>query len=45
MKGTVSGQVLGAAIVGDTPAEYAAFLKKDCERWTQVIKASGVKAQ
>ncbi len=36
---------LGAVIIGDTPAEFATFLKKDYERWTQVIKASGVKAQ
>ena len=36
---------LGAIAVGDTPAEYAAFLKKDYERWAQVIKASGVKAE
>jgi tripartite-type tricarboxylate transporter receptor subunit TctC len=36
---------LGAVIIADTPAEYAAFLKKDYERWTQVIKVSGVKAQ
>jgi tripartite-type tricarboxylate transporter receptor subunit TctC len=35
----------GAVIVGDTPAEFAAFLKKDQERWAQVIKASGVKAE
>ena len=35
----------GAVIIGDTPAEFAAFLKKDYERWQQVIKASGVKAQ
>ena len=35
----------GAIIVGDTPAEFAAFLKKDQERWAQVIKASGVKAE
>jgi tripartite-type tricarboxylate transporter receptor subunit TctC len=36
---------LGAIIIADTPAEFAAFLKRDYERWTQVIKASGVKAQ
>jgi tripartite-type tricarboxylate transporter receptor subunit TctC len=36
---------LGAIAVGDTPGEYAAFLKKDYERWAQVIKASGVKAE
>ena len=35
----------GAVIVGDTPAEFAAFLRKDQERWAQVIKASGVKAE
>jgi len=36
---------LGAQIVGDTPAEFAAFLKKDYERWSQVIRVSGVKAE
>jgi len=36
---------LGAIIIADTPAEFAAFLRKDYERWAQVIKASGVKAQ
>jgi tripartite-type tricarboxylate transporter receptor subunit TctC len=36
---------LGAIIIADTPAEFAVFLKKDYERWAQVIKASGVKAQ
>jgi tripartite-type tricarboxylate transporter receptor subunit TctC len=36
---------LGAIIIADTPSEFAAFLKKDYERWQQVIKASGVKAQ
>ncbi|MGZ5570742.1 MAG: Bug family tripartite tricarboxylate transporter substrate binding protein [Usitatibacter sp.] len=36
---------LGAVIVGDTPPEFAAFLKKDHERWARVIKTSGVKAE
>jgi tripartite-type tricarboxylate transporter receptor subunit TctC len=36
---------LGAIIVADTPAEFTAFLKKDYERWAQVIKTSGVKAE
>ena len=36
---------LGAQIVGDTPGEFAAFLKKDYERWSQVIRTSGVKAE
>jgi len=35
----------GAIIVGDTPAEFAAFLRKDRERWAEVIKASGVRAE
>lgn len=38
-------KALGAITVGDTPAEYLAFLKKDHERWARVIKAAGVKAQ
>jgi len=38
-------KALGAVTVGDTPAEFAAFLKKDHERWARVIKASGVKAE
>ncbi|HEY3077517.1 MAG TPA: tripartite tricarboxylate transporter substrate binding protein [Burkholderiales bacterium] len=36
---------LGAVIVADTPAQFAAFLRKDHERWAQVIKTSGVKAE
>jgi tripartite-type tricarboxylate transporter receptor subunit TctC len=38
-------KTLGAVVVGDTPAEFAAFLKKDYERWAHVIKASGVTAE
>ena len=38
-------RVLGAVTVGDTPAEFLAFLKKDHERWVRVIKAAGVKAE
>ena len=36
---------LGAVTIADRPAEFAAFLKKDHERWAQVIKTSGVKAE
>jgi tripartite-type tricarboxylate transporter receptor subunit TctC len=36
---------LGAVTVADSPAEFAAFLKKDYDRWTQVIKSAGIKAQ
>jgi tripartite-type tricarboxylate transporter receptor subunit TctC len=35
---------LGAVIVGDTPTEFAAFLKRDHERWEGVIKAAAIKA-
>jgi tripartite-type tricarboxylate transporter receptor subunit TctC len=34
---------LGAVIVGDTPAEFADFLKRDHERWDTVIKAADIK--
>ena len=38
-------KALGAVTVGDTPAQYAVFLKKDHERWARVIKAAGVRAE
>lgn len=38
-------KALGAITVGDTPAEFSKFLKKDYERWGRVIKAAGVKAE
>ena len=31
----------GADIVGNTPAEFGAFIKKDIVKWTKVIKDSG----
>ena len=36
---------LGAVTVADSPAEFAAFLKKDHERWAQVIRTAGIKAE
>jgi tripartite-type tricarboxylate transporter receptor subunit TctC len=30
--------------VGSTPAEYAAFIKKEQERWGKVVRAAHVKA-
>jgi tripartite-type tricarboxylate transporter receptor subunit TctC len=36
---------LGAITIGDDPAEFAAFLRKDHERWAQVIKTAGIKAE
>ena len=38
-------EALGAINVGDSPAEFTAFLKKDWDRWSRVIKAAGVKAE
>jgi tripartite-type tricarboxylate transporter receptor subunit TctC len=33
----------GAEVVGNTPAEFTAFLKTDIQRWAQVIKRAGAK--
>lgn len=30
--------------VGDTPAEFAAFIKQEQTRWERVVKAAGIKA-
>ena len=30
--------------IGSTPSEYAAFIKKEQERWGKVVRAAGVKA-
>jgi len=35
---------LGAISVGDSPAQFRAFLEKDNDRWEKVIKASGITA-
>jgi len=36
---------LGAVTVGDSPAEFAAYLQRDHERWDAVIKAAGIKME
>ena len=36
---------LGVDIVGDTPEEFAAYIKSEIPKWTAVIKASGAKLQ
>ena len=38
-------KTLGANTVGDSPAQFHEFLKKDHERWSRVIKAAGLKAE
>ena len=35
---------LSAEAIGNTPAQMAAFMKKDSERWRAVIRSAGVKA-
>lgn len=36
---------LGAITVGNSPAEFHAFLEKDSDRWARVIKTAGIKNQ
>jgi tripartite-type tricarboxylate transporter receptor subunit TctC len=37
--------VLGFENVGSTPAEFAAFLKAELDKWARVAKATGAKAE
>ena len=36
---------LGAVIVGDSPAEFTAYLKRDYDRWENVIRTAAIKAE
>ena len=36
---------LGAVIVGDSPSAFSAYLKRDYDRWENVIKAAGIKPE
>jgi tripartite-type tricarboxylate transporter receptor subunit TctC len=38
-------QGLGAEPVGNSPAEYAAFMKAEIAKWGKVIKAAGIKGE
>jgi tripartite-type tricarboxylate transporter receptor subunit TctC len=36
---------LGAEVAGDTPAHFAAYIKTETERWGQIIKERGIRAE
>ena len=36
-------EALGAVVVASSPAEYQAFVHSESEKWTQVIKAAGIR--
>ena len=36
---------LGAVIVGDSPAAFTAYLKRDYDRWENVIKTAAIKLE
>ena len=36
---------LGAVIVGNSPSEFTAYLKRDYDRWESVIKAANIKPE
>ena len=36
---------LGVGVVGSTPAELAAFLKSEMDKWGPIIKAAGIKVE
>jgi tripartite-type tricarboxylate transporter receptor subunit TctC len=38
-------QQLGVVGIGNTPAEFAAFMKQERERWGKVIRETGMKAE
>jgi tripartite-type tricarboxylate transporter receptor subunit TctC len=35
----------GYEVHASTPAEYAAYLRREIERWTPIVKAAGIKPQ
>jgi len=35
----------GLDIIGNTPTEFASFLRRDIDQWTRVIKSANIKAE
>ena len=35
----------GAVAVGNTPAEFAAYIRSETEKWTRVVKAAQIRAE
>ena len=35
----------GYDVHASTPAEYAAFIRREIERWTPVVKAAGIRPE
>lgn len=36
---------MGADVVGNTPAQYTAFVQNEIVKWGKVIKAAGIKGE
>ena len=36
---------VGADIIGNTPEQYAAFIRNEIDKWAKVIKAAGIKGE
>jgi tripartite-type tricarboxylate transporter receptor subunit TctC len=36
---------LGAEAVGNSPAEFAAFIRAEIGKWARIVKQAGLKAQ
>jgi len=34
----------GALVVGNTPAEFAAYMRSETEKWSRVVKAARIQA-
>lgn len=37
-------EALGAQVIGSTPAQYAAFVRRETQKWAAVIQAAGIRA-